>query len=320
MSIRVSLIHNALFPIQKYGGTERVIWWLAKGLHELGHSVQLVCNPQSSCPFAEIISYADFAQGKSSLKSEIQHFFYSPPAEPKTPYVVTIEGNGQVGERFLPNTIFVSEDHARRHGAIAFVYNGLDPDDYIFNPEQATRSGLLFLAKASWSVKNVRGAIRIARLSNKHLNILGGSRWWLPQWRGVSWRGMLGGSEKSQWIAGAEALVFPVLWHEPFGIAVTEALVSGTPVLATPFGSLKELVPAQVGKLCSTYEDFIQQAANLSQFKPQDCRDWALSKFHYLKMTQSYLSLYDRVLNGHQLNPNPPVTQPSAQKVPFDFF
>lgn len=312
MAYTVSLIHEASFPVLKYGGTERVVWWLAKGLFELGHQVNLIALPGSSCPFARVYDLK-----APRPPADITHFFNTPPQEPESPYVVTIGGNAKAGERFLPNTIFVSVNHAERHGADAFVYNGLDPNEYIYRDKK--NGELLFLAKASWAVKNVAGAIRIARETGKKLNILGGVRWWCPSWRGIRWRGMLGGIDKANWISNSEGLLFPVLWNEPFGIAVTEALISGTPVLATPFGSLPELVGPEVGRICKNYDEFVSAAKNLREFKPKDCRDWAMSKFHYLDMTKKYLEKYETVLSGEQLNLSPPRAPSQIEKVPFDF-
>ena len=47
-------------------------------------------------------------------------------------------------------------------------------------------------------------------------------------------------------IERSQGLIFPVKWHEPFGLAVTESLYLGAPVFATPYGSLPELVNEEV--------------------------------------------------------------------------
>ncbi|NBX93538.1 MAG: glycosyltransferase [Proteobacteria bacterium] len=311
MAYRIALIHNAKFPVAHYGGTERVLWWLAKGLSELGHSVVLLAAPGSFCPFAETPP-CNFPSKETELPpADIYHYFNTPEQEPQFPYLVTIGGNAKSQERFLPNTVFVSRNHAERHGASAFVYNGVDPDDYLFSNQKMEE--LLFLAKASWNVKNVKGAISVARKTGLELQVVGGSRKWLPRWRGVYWRGFLGGKEKAQVITRAKGLIFPVLWDEPFGIAVVEALVSGVPVLATPFGSLKELIPSTVGQLCTTYREFTEGVSRLGSFKSEECREWALSKFHYLQMTKNYLTVYEKVLSGEKLHPQPiemPVLKP----------
>lgn len=314
MAITVGLVHEAKLPVSTYGGTERVVWWLAKGLSELGVRAKLVCLPGSECPFAEVLT-ADFRSDLEKQLPEIEvfHHFVTPPAEPTKPYLVTIGGNGQPGETFLRNTVFVSRNHAERHAATAFVHNGIDPADYEFRDKK--KDHLVFLAKASWRVKNVKGAIAIARAAGRDLHIMGGSRWWLKSWRGIHWEGMVGGAEKARWVSEAAGLLFPVLWHEPFGLAVVESLVSGTPVLATPFGSLPELVPPRVGLICRSKAEFISGIRRLGEFSPKTCREWALENFHYREMAKKYLGLYERVLRGDSLNAGLPVASEPPQKL-----
>ncbi len=273
-----------------YGGTERVVWWLAKGLAELGHDVAVECREGSRFPFARAV------QNARPETFEAVHYFNTPAAEPTFPYVVTIGGNGRVGETFLRNTIFVSRNHAERHGATHFVHNGIDPTESQFRARKDNY--LVFLAKASWKVKNVSGAIRMAAKSRHTLRIVGGSRRWANPWGAARWEGMLGGEKKRGIVAGAKGLLFPVLWHEPFGIAVIEALASGTPVLASPFGSLPELVTSDVGKICASEDEFVQAVASLSHFDPTACRLRAETHFHYRGMAEKYLAHYKTVAGG----------------------
>jgi hypothetical protein len=60
---------------------------------------------------------------------------------------------------------------------------------------------------------------------------------------------MVGGQVKLDLLQGSRGLIFPVLWHEPFGLAVIESLYFGCPVYATPYGALPELVPPACGVL-----------------------------------------------------------------------
>lgn len=311
--MRVALIHNAKLPVTGYGGTERVLWWLAKALRELGHEVVLGVRPGSQCPHGDVVP-VDFAKYDEAKlpPADVTHFMFVPPREPNRPYVATVHGNGQPGEKFPRNANFLCKDHAFRHGSETYVYNGVDPDDYLF----AERKGdyLMFLAKASWRVKNVRGAIRVARASKKLIRIVGGSRWWANPWGTARWEGNLGGEAKARLLASASALVFPVLWHEPFGLAVVEAMVSGTPVLATPFGSLPELVGPPAGRLCHSYEEFADTVEALPQFRPHQIREWALAHFHYHLMAKEYLKLYERVIEGEALNEACPKALPVAAR------
>ena len=274
----------------------------------MGVEVTLAALPGTQCPWARVV-YPDFRQSIEAQIPDVDLFQYfnTPRLTPTRPYAVNIGGNGKPGERFARNTIFVSHNHAQRHGAQCFVHNGIDPDEYVFDSRK--QSSLLFLAKASWRVKNVRGAMRIARAAGRPLDIVGGSRWWCPRWRGVSWRGMLGGERKARYLAQSSGLLFPVLWHEPFGLAVIEALVSGTPVLASPWGSLPELIDPAVGRLCHTEQEFIDAVPSLGEFAPARCREWVLEQFTHQKMASGYLRLYERVLNREWLNAQEPVTQ-----------
>ncbi len=321
--MKVALVHNRKFPVTLYGGTERVIWWLAKGLTGLGIDVQLICQQGSHCPFAEVIPFDFSLNPETKIKCvDLFHYFSTPDFVPQRPYVVTIEGNGKLSEIFLPNTVFVSRDHAQRHGAICFVYNGLDPDDYLYC--ESKEPYLIFLGKASWRVKNIAGAIRIARKSGRPLKVLGGSRLLFKNWRGISWQGWVGGETKKRLICSSSALLFPILWDEPFGIAIVEALVSGTPVLASNRGSIPELIGEGVGFICSSESDFLKGIERLDCLNPQHCRDWAVDRFHYLKMARSYLALYDLVLKGGSLNVAVPQTQqptcfPNRVKKPSSF-
>jgi glycosyltransferase involved in cell wall biosynthesis len=303
--LKIAIVHNAKFPVVAYGGTERAIWWLAKALKDLNVEVTLVCNKGSQCPFANVRE-ADFSKPLAPLLKgfDLVHYFSTPATTPSHPYLVTIEGNGKLGETFLPNTVFVSENHATRHGAKHFVYNGVDPDDYLF--QENKKEFVAFCAKASWAVKNVKGAIRMSRAAKTPLKILGGSRWWLPRFRGVSWEGMVGGQKKIETLAQAKGLLFPVIWNEPFGIAVVEAMVSGTPVLGTRLGSLPELIGKPSGKICDTEAQFIEGLRELSSFKPKECREWALSKFHYKDMAKKYLSYYEKIFRGENLHNSSP--------------
>jgi glycosyltransferase involved in cell wall biosynthesis len=311
--MKVALVHDAHFPVWAYGGTERVVWWLAKGLAERGVQVILAGKPGSTCPFAETPAVDLSLPVEDQVPGlDVVHHFVTPAVEPAIPHVVTIGGNGQPGETYLTNTAFVSRNHAERHGATCYVHNGVDPADYEYGERKDP--SLLFLAKASWKVKNVRGAIRLARRASRPLNIVGGQRWLFKRWRGTRWCGMLGGRAKASVIARSAALLFPVLWDEPFGLAVIEAMVSGTPVLATPFGSLPELVAPQTGQLCRSDEEFLSALSALDRYRPAECRDWALAHFSYGRMADRYLDLYRTVIGGQRLNAAAPQVRGCAGK------
>ena len=48
--------------------------------------------------------------------------------------------------------------------------------------------------------------------------------------------------QKSEFLGNARALLFPVQWEEPFGIALAEAFAAGTPVIASRRGATQEQI------------------------------------------------------------------------------
>ena len=59
---------------------------------------------------------------------------------------------------------------------------------------------------------------------------------------GIEFIGEIAENEKSEFLGGALALLFPISWPEPFGLVMIEAMACGTPVVAFPRGSVPEIV------------------------------------------------------------------------------
>ncbi len=316
--MRVVLFHPTLLPPRDYGGVERVVLWLAKGLLERSHEVWVAALPGSRLP--EGARLLEIQPGASSafdlLKVlppgvDVVHFMAPPEAGAleRLPCagLLTVHGNGKPGEAFPLNTVFLSADHARRHGGQVFVHNGIDPDEYLFQPDQKDPS-FLFLSKTSWRVKNVAGAIRLCRQARVPLKVAGGNRPLGERLRvaltpGMKWIGPVAGRRKAEVLAQAKALVFPILWPEPFGLVVAEALMSGTPVIASCRGSVPELVASDVGVVVDSDEDWLRWlATDRLPWMPERCRQYALEKFHYRVMAKSYEDLYLRVRDGKMIH------------------
>ncbi len=58
----------------------------------------------------------------------------------------------------------------------------------------------------------------------------------------IDFIGEIGDGQKSDFLGGADALIFPIDWPEPFGLVMIEAMACGTPVIAWRSGSVSELV------------------------------------------------------------------------------
>ena len=317
--MRVLLVSNSSIPVYAYGGTERVMWDLGQALVQLGHEVTYLVAAGSSCSFAKVLTIDPAVDLRRQMPSDIDivHFQFNPAfdldADFDTPYVVTEHGN-TAGDKQLPfNSIFVSSNHAQRHGADQFVYNGLNWDAYGPVHFDLPRRHHHFLGKAAWRVKNVAGAIDVALEAGVRLAVLGGTRLnlkrgfrftWSPK---VEFHGMVGGQQKFQLLNASNGLIFPVRWHEPFGLAVIESLYFGCPVFSTPYGSLPELVGPQHGVLSSRKSELVD-AISRQSFDSHVCHQHAVENFNAAKMARGYIEKYQRVLDGERLS----ATQPQA--------
>lgn len=313
------IVHDKKIPVIAYGGIERAIWYLAKELVNLGHKVTFLVKEGSYCDFAEVAILNANQSVASQIPEDVdlvQFNFYLPPSEleqVKKPFVVNIQGNLKGDVVFDKNTIFVSKNHAERHQAEAYVYNGMDWDDYTKPDFSKKENYVHFLGKAAWRVKNLQGCIQIAkRLDNYNLKVLGGTRLNFnmgfrftinPK---VKFYGMVGGEEKFDLLNRSKALLFPVRWHEPFGIAITESLYFGCAVFGTKYGSLPELINNEVGFLSNKVMDHVEAFESINDYSPKKCHEYARDVYNSKKMAQAYIEKYEKVLNGEQLNQSVP--------------
>jgi glycosyltransferase involved in cell wall biosynthesis len=315
--MKILIVNNTQIPAPKYGGTERMIWWLGKELHRLGHQVTYLVAPGSSCPFANVLAYDPAIDINLQVPDEVDvvHFNFQVNGFTKKPYLVNVHDNPGFGTVLNQNSVFVSQNQASRYGGNTFVHHGLDPDDYHKPELSAKRTHAHFLAKAAWRVKNVKGAIDVATQSGNKLIVLGGTRLNLKMGLrftpniNVRFKGMVDNDAKSAVLNSSKALIFPVLWNEPFGLAIIESLYFGCPVLGTPYGSLPELVPADAGLLSNSASALAAGLKNIGDFNNRHCHAYAMEHFTVQKMAQKYLALYEQVMNGAMLNARQPTLQ-----------
>jgi glycosyltransferase involved in cell wall biosynthesis len=81
------------------------------------------------------------------------------------------------------------------------------------------------------------------------------SQWQHPN---IAYRGPLKGSERSDFLRGALALLAPSLFIEPFCGMAVEAMLCGTPVLSVNYGAMTEtVIEGLTGYRCHTLQDWI---------------------------------------------------------------
>jgi glycosyltransferase involved in cell wall biosynthesis len=165
------------------------------------------------------------------------------------------------------------------------------PDDY-----------LLELARVCPD-KGQDTAIEVARRAGRRLVLAGkvgeGAEDWFreriqPQLGGgVEWLENVSGRDKARLLAGAAAMLFPIRWAEPFGLAMAEAMVSGTPVIATPRGAAAEVVEAGLtGWFGEDVDELVAAVERLGELDRARCCEHARDRFSPRRMAEGYEEVY----------------------------
>ena len=206
--------------------------------------------------------------------------------------------------------VAISEAQRRTNEALRYagvVYNGIDVDRYPFVTEKDDY--LLFLGRAA-PEKGWLRAVETARLTGRRLISAvkishateieeweGKIRPILPE--GSEVLGEIGHEEKASLLAHAQAVLFPIDWDEPFGLVMTEAMACGTPVIATPRGSVPEVIADGETGWIVDIEGYPQQAADrlakLDSIDPAACRDRVWRLFSKEAMVAGYERVFAEV-------------------------
>lgn len=311
--MNIVIVNKGLpIPAVHYGGTERVIWGLGYELTKMGHDVTFITPPGSKCDFARVIPLDENKSINELIPAEtdIVHFNSFLDESCNFPFVFTLHGNNPEEHEINPYTIYISKNQAERNGGKTFVYNGLLWEDYPEVSLTKERKYLHFLGKARWKVKNFAGACEIALKANEKLLVMGGKRFEWYNFKNkpfytlnpkIKYLNFVDNSKKISIIEESKGLVFPVKWHEPFGLAIIESMYAGAPVFGTEMGSLPELVKSEVGFLSDDYDKIADVIKN-SSFSAKVCHEYAVENFSARIMAENYLKQYEKVLNGEKLN------------------
>jgi glycosyltransferase involved in cell wall biosynthesis len=92
------------------------------------------------------------------------------------------------------------------------------------------------------------------------------------------------------------ALLFPIDWPEPFGLAMIEAMACGTPVIAYPMGSVPEVVDHGVtGLLVESVDEAVEAVHRVGSLSRRECRRTCEKRFSVERMCLDYVDLYNRL-------------------------
>ncbi len=115
----------------------------------------------------------------------------------------------------------------------------------------------------------------------------------------IDFIGEISEDAKAEFLGQARALLFPIDWPEPFGLAMIEALACGTPVIARSRGSVPEVIlDGRTGFVVDTIEEMESAVKALDRIDRAECRRDAVKRFSVERMVDGYESVYRNVV-GH---------------------
>ena len=333
MRIAITADPELPVPPKLYGGIERVVDLLARGLAGRGHEVTLFAHADSSCPVrlvpyrgrnsgsqrdtvvnAATIARRAFADGFDVIHSFGRLAYLLPLMPLRVPKLMTYQreitrASIVNAHRLSRGTLeFSAISRAMMKGADDvgrwhLVYNGVDSNAYRFAAQVAPDAPLVFLGRIE-HIKGTHLAIEIARRSGRKLVIAGN----IPEaHRGyfeqqvqphvdgdrISYVGPLDDRQKSDLLGRACAFLMPILWEEPFGIVMAEALACGTPVLGLARGSVPEVVEDGItGFVREDTEALAATVARIASLDRRACRERAERLFSGRAVVDGYLDVY----------------------------
>lgn len=111
----------------------------------------------------------------------------------------------------------------------------------------------------------------------------------------VEFLGEIGEHEKQELLGNALALLFPIDWPEPFGLAMIEALACGTPVIAFGHGSVPEVIDHGVtGFVVNDIDEAVSAAHRAWSLSRRRCREAFEQRFTAARMARQYVAAYER--------------------------
>ena len=192
-------------------------------------------------------------------------------------------------------------------GALPPILHGIDVASYAFEPEPSG-GYLLFLGRFS-KAKGADRAVEAARRAGRRL-ILAGKidaadaehvRMTIePLFDDdqVRYVGEVDGADKRALLAGADALLFPIEWDEPFGLVMVEALSSGTPVIGFRRASVPEVVEdGRTGFVVDDLDGMVEAIGRIDEIDRRACRSAAETHFTVARMVDDVEAMYRSVLD-----------------------
>jgi glycosyltransferase involved in cell wall biosynthesis len=232
--------------------------------------------------------------------------------------------------RGFPDMPLVSISNAQRTpipdaNFIDTIYHGLPPHHLVPTLHPSGRY-LAFLGRIS-PEKGIDRAIAIARAAGLPLRIAAkidrvDEAYFrseiepLLKGPGIDYVGEIDDRHKSKFLGEACALLFPIAWPEPFGLAMIEAMACGTPVLAFRNGAVSEVVDEGItGYIVDDMEEVVRVLERVLALDRGRVRRQFEERFSVGRMARDYVSVYQRLIGEPRARAAEPTAAPAAAKV-----
>ena len=318
-------------PPPRYGGVETVIDALATGYQAAGHDVRLFTVGDSTCAVPKLHLYEQATEGDpgGATITELVHVLagyealadcdlvhdhtIAGPLIAPGPVVTTahcpLDGEGaRLYGRMSRSAIIVAASEAQVVPGVPVarvIHHGIDASAFPIGSGDGDY--LLFLGKFT-PEKGAHRALEAAYKAGRRLLLAGkvrepAERWYFERYVApylndrLRFVGEVTHDEKRDLLAGARALLFPIRWHEPFGIVMLEALACGTPVLAFDEGASSEVVEdGRTGFLCRNEVHMADAIDRIDELDRRACRAAVEGHFSADRMVAEYLELFSQLV------------------------
>ncbi len=103
--------------------------------------------------------------------------------------------------------------------------------------------------------------------------------------------------QKVELLQDARATLFPIEWEEPFGLVMIESMACGTPVIATRYGAVPEVIEDGLsGIIVDDYRDMPAALERADALDPLEIRRYVESRYARERMVADYVAAYERHL------------------------
>jgi glycosyltransferase involved in cell wall biosynthesis len=320
-------------PPAAYGGIEQLVGDLVQNLLRTGNEVTLIGAGETgtdakylqTLPTApsdrigeslpEVVHAALAAKELELLDVDVvhDHSLAGPltAAARDVPTVVTVHGPvmDELGELYaaLGDSVeLVAISEAQRSfrpelNWVATVHNAIDVNGFPYQDDK--EDYVLFLGRMSHE-KGVHLAIDAAMAAGQRLVIAAKceddlEKEYFQEYveprlgPGAEYVGEASGPGKRDLLRTARCLLLPLLWEEPFGLVMIEALACGTPVVALRRGAAPEIVIDGVtGFVCDEPDELPAALREVDRIDPALCRRDAERRFDLSVMVQGYERVY----------------------------